>query len=306
MSLSQDNQIAKQIVNLLTLRAFRPDAYDMSAPIRLRFARQKLLGIVIYPNCVKLAKYHFGSSVHVEMIATINREGPADNELVRILGNIAKENPGMQAIVAYNHGFNAVKSFTVKRGDTLWSMLKENPQRVLGDDFEAGHSYSVVMHPTRESTIVFSYEQTMITGIERVLEQSGIQCVRLQHTIGSLFSYLVDMYKGVIPCNTLILSGNSVLYLEVDIKADHEWVMLRNRTENPTSGAVEVKRQRNLVEQILPKDGDLLLCLDQQVEAEHLGWEQRLKELCPKLNIKTPLSKNETPQNRVFYSLIQD
>jgi hypothetical protein len=306
MSSAQDNQFVTQVVNLLTLRAFRPDAFDMTAPIKLRFARQKILGIAIYPNCVKLAKYHFIGATHVEMIGTINREGPSDNELVRILGNIAKENPGVPAIIAFNYGFNAVKSFTVKRSDTLWNMLKDNPQRVLGDDFEAGHAYSVVQHPTRESSIVFSYEQTMITGLERIIEQSGLQCVRLQHTIGSLFSYLVDMYKGVIPCNTLIISGNSVLYLEVDIKADHEWVLLRNRTENPTSGAVEVKRQRNLVEQILPKDGELLLCLDQQVEAEHLGWEQRLKELCPKLTIRTPLSKNETPQNRVFYSLIQD
>jgi hypothetical protein len=278
----------------------------MTAPLRVRFVRQRLLGIVIYPNCVKLAKYHFGGTVHVEMVGTINREGPSDNELMRILSNIAKENPGVPAVVAFNYGFNAVKSFTVKRSETLWSMIKDNPQRVLGDDFEAGHSYSLVQHPTRESTIVFSYEQTVITSIERLLEQSGIVCVRLQHSIGSLFSMLVDLYKGVVPCNLLMISGSSVLYLEVDNRADHEWSLLRNRSENPSTGAVEVKRQRNLIEQILPKDGDLLLCVDQQGSDEHLGWEARLRELRPTLNIKTPPGRNETPVNRVFYALIQD
>jgi hypothetical protein len=307
MSSNQDStSLGTQLINLITMRAFRPDAYDMTAPIKMRFTHQRLLGIVIYPNCVKVAKYHFGGTVHVEMIGTINREGPSDNELVRILANIAKENPGMQAVVGYNFGFNAVKSFTVKRGDNLLSMLKESPQLVLGDDYESGHSYSVVMQPARENSIVFSYEQTLIAGIERALEQSGISCVRLQHSIGSLFAYLLEIYKGSVPCSTLILSGNSVLYLEVDTKPDHDWLLLRNRTENPTTGAVEVKRQRNLVEQILPKEGDLLLCVDQQVESEHLGWEQRLKELNPKLNIKSPIGKNETPQNRVFYSLIMD
>jgi hypothetical protein len=305
MSLLEDPFVT-QMINLLTLRAFRPDGFDMTAPIRMRFTRQRLLGIIIYPNCVKLAKYHFGGTAHVEMVGTINREGASDNELMRILGNIATENPGVPAIVAYNFGFNAVKSFTVKRSETMWSMLKENPQRVLGDDFEAGHSYSVVQHPTRESSIVFSYEQTVITALERMLEQSGIVCVRLQHTIGSLFAELVETYKGIIPCSTLIISGNSVLYLEVDVKADHEWMLLRNRSENPATSAVEVKRQRNLVEQILPKEGDIVLCVDQQVAEEYLGWEARLKELRPKLNIKTPPGKNETPQNRVFYSLIQD
>jgi len=302
----KDDQFINQLLNLLTMRAFRPDAFDMTATVRTRFARQRLLGIVIYPNVVKLAKYHFGSTVHVELVGSINREGSSDNDLQRILSNIAKENPGIPAIVAYNYGFNAVKSFTVKRSETLWSMLKENPQRVIGDDYEAGHSYSVVQHPARECSIVFSYEQTVVSNIERMLEQSGIVCVRLQHAIGSIFSLLAEQYKGVLPCNTLIISGNSLLYLEVDPKADHEWMMLRNRSENPVTSAVEVKRMRNLVEQILPKEGDILLCVDQLVEQEFLGWEQRLKELRPTLTIKQPLGKIETPQNRVFYSLIQD
>ncbi len=302
----KDDQSLKQLLNLATMRAFRPDAFDMTAPIRVRFAHQRLLGIVIYPNVVKLAKYHFGGSVHVEMVGSINREGSSDNDLLRILGNIAKENPGLPAVVAYNFGFNAVKSFTVKKSENLWSSLKENPQRVIGDDFEAGHAYSVVQHPARECSIVFSYEQTVVAGIERILEQAGLQCVRLQHSIGSIFAYLADAYKGILPCNTLIISGNSVLYLEVDPKADHEWMMLRNRSENPVASAVEVKRMRNLIEQILPKDGDVLLCVDQLVEQEYLGWEQRLRELRPALNLKQPIGKIETPQNRVFYSLIQD
>jgi hypothetical protein len=46
--------------------------------------------------------------------------------------------------------------------------------------------------------------------------------------------------------------------------------------------------------------------VDQLVEQEYLGWEQRLKELRPALNLKQPLGKIETAQNRVFYSLIQD
>jgi hypothetical protein len=303
---SSDNQFLTQIVNLLTLRAFRPDPFDMTAPIKLRFARQKLLGIAIYPTAVKVAKYHLSGNAHVEMVGTINREGSTDNELVRILTNIAKENPGVPAVIAFNYGFNAVKSFTVKRSDTLWSMLKDNPQRVLGDDFEAGHAYSVILHPQRESSIVFSYEQAMITSLERLIEQSGIRCVRLHHTIGSMFAQIMDAYKGIIPCNLLMLSGNSVFYLEIDAKADHEWMLLRNRSENPSSSAVEVKRQQNLVEQVLPKEGDLILCIDQIVEKEHLGWEERLKELRPKLNIKQPIGKSENPQNRVFYSLIQD
>ncbi|HNX04565.1 MAG TPA: hypothetical protein PKI32_03650, partial [Opitutales bacterium] len=122
----KDDQFINQLLNLLTMRAFRPDAFDMTATVRTRFARQRLLGIVIYPNVVKLAKYHFGSTVHVELVGSINREGSSDNDLQRILSNIAKENPGIPAIVAYNYGFNAVKSFTVKRSETLWSMLKEN------------------------------------------------------------------------------------------------------------------------------------------------------------------------------------
>ncbi len=305
MSLLEDPFVV-QLVNLLTLRAFRPDAFDMTAPLRMRFARQRLIGIVIYPNCIKLAKLHFGSTVHVEMVGTINREGPSDNELMRILSNIAKENPGVPAVVAYNHGFNAVKSFTVKRSENLFALLKENPQRVMGDDFEAGHSYSLVQHPTRESSIVFSYEQTVITALERILEQSGIICVRLQHSIGSLFAEVVETYKGIIPHNMLIISGCSVLYLEVDVRSDHEWMLLRNRSENPTTGAVEIKRQRNLVEQILPKEGELILVVDQQGADEHLGWEARIKELRPKLTVKTPPGKNETPVNRVFHALIRD
>ncbi len=294
-----------QIANLLTLRAFRPDPFDMTAPLKARFARKRLLGIVIYPNAVKVARIHFAGTTHVEMVGLINREGPADTELLRILDNIAKENQGLPAVVAYNHGFNAVKSFAVKRSDVLWSNLKENPQRVLGEDFEGGHSYSVMHHPARESAIVFAYEQTVTNSIERVVEQAGLQCVRLQHTIGSLFPHIVDSYRGNIPHNLLIISGSSVLYLEVDQSADHDWSLLRNRSENPATGAVEVKRQRNLIEQILPKEGDLILCVDQQQD-EHLGWEDRLRELRPKLNVKLPPGKNESSQNRVFYALIDN
>lgn len=304
MSLLQDPFFV-QIINLFTLRAFRPDPYDMTAPIRARFARRRLLGVVIYPNAVKVARIHLTGNVHVEMVGLINRDSPSDNELLRILSNIAKENPGVPAAVAYNYGFNAVKSFSVKRSETLWSSIKENPQRVLGEDYEAGHTYSVVHHPMRESALVFAYELTVVNAMERMLEQSGLECVRLQHTIGSLFEHVLDSYRGNIPSNMMIISGSSVLYLEVDRSADHDWTLLRNRAENPATGAIEVKRQRTLIDQILPREGDLLLCVDQQQD-EHLDWETRLRELRPKLNIKTPSGKGEDSKNRVFHALIRN
>ena len=304
MSLLQDPFIV-QILNLLSLRAFRPDPYDMTAPIKARFARKRILGIVIYPNAVKVARIHLAGTTHVELVGAINREGPSDNELLRILSNIAKENPGVYAVVAYNYGFNALKSFSIKRSETLWMALKDNPQRVMGEDFEAGHSYSVVHHPTRESAIVFSYEHAVINSIERLLEQAGILCIRLQHSIGSLFTHMMDIYRGNIPCNMLMISGSSVLYLEVDAAADHDWSLLRNRSENPATGAVEIKRQRNLIEQILPREGDLVLCVD-QLQDEHLGWEDRLRELRPNLNLKLPTGKGENAKNRVFHALVKD
>jgi hypothetical protein len=304
MSILKD-PLVSNIVNLFNLRAFRPDPFDMTATIKERFSRKIILGITIYPRFVKVAKIHFMGSGHIEMVSNTPRSSGDDHELMRILTAIASANPSMPCVIAYNFGFNALKSFSIKRSDALWMQTKDNPQRLLGDDYEAEHSYSIISHPTRENSIVFAFEDQIIRSMERMIEQSGLVCVRLHQTVATLFNHAYSLNKGIFSNNMLILSGYSLFYLEVDPTNDHDWVSMRNRSENSSASAAEAKGQLRVLDQLLPKDDSTIILVCDN-EDESVNWVARLSELRPRLKTKSLLRKGETEANLIFNALIED
>lgn len=290
-----------QITNLFSLKAFRPDPFDMTAPLSVRFHNQPILGVCVYPGAIKFAQITFGSSLSVKEIGIMSRKTGDDKELVQLINAANKETGCRYALVGYNYGFNALKSFSIKRSDNLWAQLKDNPAMVLGDDFENGHQYSLEHHPNRDVSIVFSYDTNYSAHLEKVFDHSEVEIIRLQHTIGSLFSEICRKFNGLMDYPLIIMSGSSVFYLDVEGSSDREWMLLRNRSENPVNSSLEAKRQLNFVEQILPREGNVLFYTDELNDADH--WEDRIKEMRPELNLVSALPKTQNTQFDIFHTL---
>jgi len=294
----------QHIMDLLTLKAFRPDPFDMTVSIAKRFHKEAILGIIIYPGSVKFAKIKFGNHTTVTPIGIMTRKHGDDTELIQFINAAQKESSCRYAVVGYNYGFNALKSFNIKRTDNLWSQLKDTPSIVLGDDFEVGHQYSLEHHPNRDVSIVISYDNYYAEQIEQLMGNTNVEIVRIQHTIGSVFRGVCQRFEGLLRYPLLILSGSSVFYLKVDESPDREWMLLRNRSENPNMNNVETKRQLNFVEQILPEKGELLLYVDEiHMDSK---WADVIKKMNPNLRLVNALDINENTQFDVFYSLVMD
>lgn len=291
-----------QLINFFSLRAFRPDPFDMTAPLQTRFLRRKIIAFAVYPTVLKSAEIYFaGSNPRIKLLASAPRAQGDDHELLGLVKEAAEMAPqAKHSLVLYNYGFNALKSFNIKRTETLWMQLKSSPSAVLGDDFEPNHQYSLVHHPVRDNSIVFAYEHNAINHLEKLFESAGLPAVRIQHTIGSLFTNLCQQYNGEIPAPVVIISGSSVFFLDVDPANDFEWMLLRNRSENPVRSAVEEKRQMNFLNQILPPKGTILLVTD-EIDASH-SWEDKIREKHPELKIMRPDKFTGDPQSFVFHA----
>ena len=269
-----------RIRDLLSLQAFRADPFDMTAPLSERFSDTRLVTLQVYPDAVRSAEVSFGRKRSIRELGTFNRVTGAPEELTALLKQAgASAGRTGHVAVAYNYGFSVLKTTSVRRSTQLWSQVKARPETVLGSDYEGGHAYSVVLHPALETAVAFSYNLGFVTQLEKSLEQAGLRCVRLQNTIGSLFAAAVRDNTGAPADPLLVVSGNSVVFLDIGPAPDHEWLALRSRCDNATADRAAERRPLAYLNQVLPNRGRVRVVFDWP--APSADWSGRLYELRP-------------------------
>lgn len=275
--------------DLVSLRAFRADPYDMTVPLAERFAGQRLLLVLLYPDAVRWLEATFGRDTAIRDLGGASRNSGTPEELASLL-RPAREAAGKEGhvAVAYNFGFSALKTSQVRRTGSLWAQVKSRPESVLGSDYEGGHAYSLVLHPILDTAVAFSYNLGFITSVEKGLAAAGLHCVRLQNTAGSLLAAACREAGGAPPEPVLVVSGNSVVFLDVGAPTDHEWLALRSRCDHATADRAADRRPLAYLNQVLPPRGRIRAVFDWPSEAA--GWAPRLQELRPEIEFVPALS----------------
>lgn len=282
-----------RIRDLLSLRAFQADPLDMTVSLAERFAGGSLLALMIYPDAVRWAEIGLGRTRSMRELGSSSRVTGSPDELTALLREAGKAaGRSGHVVVGYNYGFSVLKTTSVRRNSHLWSQIKTRPETVLGSDYEGGHAYSLVLHPALESGVAFSYNLGFITQVEKSLEQAGLRCIRLQNTVGSLFAAAVGASEGGATDPLLVISGNSVVFLDVGPAPDFEWLALRSRCDNATADRTAERRPLAYLNQVLPNRGRVRVVFDWP--APSADWSARLFELRPEIEF-VPASTEAHP-----------
>ncbi len=235
----------KDITDVLTFAAFRPEPDDSTAAWTRRFPKQRTLLLNIGREGVHYAGRDRGGS--------ITESNFVKGDIKEIIQEMADEwkaitDDGWCAI-SINHRFviSLEANLTRKKGTEV--LIRTNPKSVLGAKAEKGKRYSVENNPDSNSSLLLAVDEDFIRQIETSLDPAGFKVGRV--ACGP-YAMLMDSMDQVVEARTqykaangdaslgkiinVICCGGSVAALT---HTDEQWLELRSRSNLYTPADLE-------------------------------------------------------------------
>ncbi|MEM9481407.1 MAG: hypothetical protein AAGA58_17290 [Verrucomicrobiota bacterium] len=165
----------KDIKDVLTYAAFRPEPDDPTAPWKKRFPKNKSLLLNINRDSI--------SWVDVEKNGMIGEASAIDGDLKELAQDLATEWKGLTEDswcgISINSRYMITLESNLTRKQGSEEMIRTNPRSVLGAKAEKGKRYSVEHNPRSNSSILLSVDEDMIKSVESALSSAGMKVGRI-------------------------------------------------------------------------------------------------------------------------------
>ena len=180
----------KDIKDVLTFRAFRPEPDDSSAPWRKRFPREKTLLLTISRRRV--------SWMCLDKRGEFTDAGSMEGELKEVLSSVGSDlrahtDHGWCAI-SLNHRFVLTLEVNLSRRAGLEEQLRANPKAALGAKAERGKRYHLTHNPESNTSLLLAVDDDAVVKTEAMLREHGLQIGRI--SIG-IYGMLLDLIAQV-------------------------------------------------------------------------------------------------------------
>lgn len=169
-------------LDLLSMRAFHPDARNFKLPFGRRNINESLLGIGMHYSGVSLCCLNRIDGAREYSLSSITSLiGLDDEALHESIMQYARKHYLRYAIGLLSYEFTIEQRKLVERqGNEDSELLRNDPIAVLGNDVENGHRYSVVRHPNdRSNAVVFAYKLSAIKRLEMLSIRSPITFLQI-------------------------------------------------------------------------------------------------------------------------------
>jgi hypothetical protein len=180
----------KDIKDVLTLRSFRPEPDDSSAPWRKRFPREKTLLLYISRRRV--------SWIALDRRGEFTDAGSMDGELKEVMANagpdLKSHTDNGWCAVSLNQRFVITLEVNLSRRAGLEQQLRTNPKAALGAKAERGKRYDLVHNPESNTSLLLACDEDAIVKTEAMLREQGLQAGRI--SIG-IYGMLLDLISQV-------------------------------------------------------------------------------------------------------------
>ncbi|MEM1297475.1 MAG: hypothetical protein AAGH89_19065, partial [Verrucomicrobiota bacterium] len=165
----------KDIKDVLTYAAFRPEPDDPTATWKKRFPKKKSLLLNINRGSI--------SWVDVEKNGMIGEASAIEGDLKELAQDMASEWKGMTEDnwcgVSINSRYMITLESNLTRKQGSEEMIRTNPRSVLGAKAEKGKRYSVEHNPRSNSSVLLSVDDDMIKSVESALSSAGMKIARI-------------------------------------------------------------------------------------------------------------------------------
>ena len=184
----------QQCIDLALGRAFVPDPLDSSVPLSRRFAKKPLIAVTMYKDGFEAMPVTFTGSVPSfgtpESCPSTSEEADA-----AFLRGVADRYKARDCVINLTTGFTAILSSRTRRpesDDEAILLMRENPERLLGEPPAQGCKHSLAYHPTHNFAVVFSHKENDINQAVNLAARAGLGLARLQCGMSSLLNYVLD------------------------------------------------------------------------------------------------------------------
>ena len=227
----------KDLKDVMSFRAFRPEPDDAAAPWTRRFVREKTL-------CLNIGRRRT-SWAALDKRGDFVDSSSMEGEIKELAGQLGTEWKGLTdkgwCTVSLNQRFVITLEVNLSRRAGLEEQLRTNPKAVLGAKAERGKKYSLMHNPESNTSVLLSVDEEAINKTMGSLKEAGLQTGRF--CVG-VYGMLLDVIDQVSEARRVRLASNpnepfgSVVKIVcnegslcVHTQIEDQWTELRSRTD---------------------------------------------------------------------------
>jgi len=209
----------KPCIDLALGRAFTPDPIDTSVPLARRFARRPLLAVTIYKDGFEAAPVSFADGVPSFGEASFSPTGGEDVDGA-LLRSLAERHKAGECLLNLATGYTAVLSSRARRPESdeeAILLMRDNPERILGEPPMQGCRHSVAFHPTHNFAVVFAHREHEINTAVGLAAKAELGVARMQCGMSSLLMHLFGNFWAEVgpEAELLFVDRSSLFYMAV-------------------------------------------------------------------------------------------
>ena len=180
----------KDIKDVLSFRAFRPEPDDSSAPWTRRFTRESTLALNIGRRRVTWSA--------LDKRGEFREAGSMEGDFKDIVAQMGPEWRAMTdsgwCSVSLNQRFVITLEVNLSRRAGLEEQLRTNPKAVLGAKSERGKKYNLLHNPESNTSVLLSVDEEAISKTMSMLKDVGLFAGRV--SVG-VYGMMLDLIEQV-------------------------------------------------------------------------------------------------------------
>ena len=180
----------KDIKDVLSFRAFRPEPDDSTAPWSRRFTRESTLALNIGRRKVSWSA--------IDKRGEFRDAGSMEGDFKDILSQMGPEWRAMTdngwCSVSLNQRFVITLEVNLSRRAGLEEQLRTNPKAVLGAKSERGKKYHLVHNPESNTSVLLSVDEEAVNKTVAMMKEAGLYAGRV--AVG-VYGMMLDLVEQV-------------------------------------------------------------------------------------------------------------
>ena len=196
----------KQTLELLSLRAFRPDRSDVKVPLTERVGKEAVMGVLMSSRYVICARIEFNAN-GVAVSDFQNYVLSNESDKVRTLSAFAKERGLSSVVLLGSPDFQAIRLDKAIGcvGEHKVDHNEGKLSTILGEPREEGRAYAHLSNPRASESLLFSYKQEKVDFLVDVAQKAGLEVLRATCGIYGILGYLLNEKAEVLNEDQILL-----------------------------------------------------------------------------------------------------